>query len=108
MIWTKYKLFLGSGYGTYSLGYGGIPTSALFKNDETEATDIPSTLTELKTDYMQEYLEKLKQYTEAQDIYKTDIQYKVDIQKDTVIENPSGVSMRVFITISNVLGIVWC
>jgi len=66
----------GSGYGSYSLGYGGIATSALYgayaKNDETEATDIPSTLTELKTDYMEEYLKKLEQYTKAQDTYKTD------------------------------------
>ena len=34
-----------------------------------------------------------------EDIYKTDIQYKVDIQKETVIDGSNGVSMRVFITL---------
>ena len=46
---------------------------------------------------IQEYKEYVKLH---EDIYKTDIQYKVDIQKVTVIDGPSGVSMRVFITTS--------
>ena len=46
---------------------------------------------------IQEYKEYVKLH---EDIYKTDIQYKVDIQKDTVIDSPRGVSMRVLITIS--------
>ena len=45
---------------------------------------------------IQEYKEYVKLH---EDIYKTDIQYKVDIQKETVIDGPSGVSMRVFITL---------
>ena len=46
---------------------------------------------------IQEYEEYVKLH---EDIYKTDIQYKVDIQKETVIDGPNGVSMRVFITTS--------
>ena len=45
----------------------------------------------------QEYKEYVKLH---EDVYKTDIQYKVDIQKETVIDSPRGVSMRVFITLS--------
>merc|ERR1712165_510110 len=55
-----YPPYGGSGYGSYSLGYGGIPTSAVYgayaKNDDTETTDTTATLTELKTDYIKEYL----------------------------------------------------
>ena len=46
---------------------------------------------------IQEYKEYVKLH---EDVYKTDIQYKVNIQKDTIIDGPNGVSMRVFITIS--------
>lgn len=35
-----------------------------------------------------------------EDIYKTAIEYKVDIQKNTIINGSNGTSMRVFITTS--------
>jgi hypothetical protein len=94
----------GSGYGSYSLGYGGIPTSALYgayaKNDDAESTDIPATLTELKTDYIKEYLEKLDKYTKAQDTYKTDtlnVKVNWDLQdsKHEYLKSEHGINPQV-------------